>query len=604
MPNIPLVSELGNKADEFQSLLNRTRPPVSVLETLLPEIAPEELFQQADSRVFVRARPVIPFDQANSSDATLIQKEVGYRDLILMAPKISLSGKCTIEPSRVPLDGVFVGEADDTRAVFLQACKPLLDLAVGGASTCVLCYGQTGSGKTFTTSGLVKYFAVELERYLSTHVVTATVVEVQSLVNVDLLSGEAVQVVEDTSGEIRLLGAQEYPISSSKQLQELMTQAASARATKSTGRNEQSSRSHMLIRLKVVPHDAKWSKPGHLFVADLAGSESTSDSATHDKSRQQEAKFINSSLMTLKDCIRARAMSGQGGKHLHIPFRQSQLTLMLRDCFELAVRRPTKTVVIACVSPLLRDARHSINTLRYASLLAVAPPSTVVNYSPDDPNGWGREEALSFLFKASRERLTHPEYVLPEGDGRALVHIPEAEFLRRVVESHPSITEKSAKMIYTELWKAVVDARTKTRYQPKKAVASKSLASPAAAPSSPAVSSMAPPPAVSARLNPNLAPTTTLAKVTATPTTQHTATSSTIFTTGRNTTPQTTTVRAVGHPPPPQSIPSSRPTMSLGMSASSHTQRTSPATSHLPHHHNKENRAAQLAKLEAGWVMD
>lgn len=467
MPSIPLVTELGAKADTFQALLNNTPILSSVAKTLQPQIAASDLFTTADSRIFVRSRPIIPFDQQPSTDLSIVRKVDGFRDVVLMAPKVSVSGQCSIESSRIPLDGVFVGSDDTTEDVYENACSPLLALSVGGASTCVLCYGQTGSGKTFTTSGLMKLFAVDIAPFLQTHTISLCVVEVQSAVNTDLLSNTAVQVMEDPSGEIQLLGASEYRIESPKQMIDLIAVAASQRATKSTGRNEQSSRSHMVVRVKFLPQGVNWAKPGYLFVADLAGSENTADSATHDKSRQMEAKFINSSLMTLKDCIRARAMSGSSDKHLHIPYRQSALTLMLRDCFELAVRRPTKTVVIACISPLLRDARHTIGTLRYASLLAVAPPPVLVSASPDDPNGWNREQALEFLHKASRGRLQNPELVLTEGDGRALVHIPEVEFISRVVATHSNLTEKSAKMIYTEVWKAVVDARTKSRQQLK-----------------------------------------------------------------------------------------------------------------------------------------
>lgn len=463
MPSIPLVTELGAKAETFQGLLNASKIPAAIAKSLQPMASPNEMFTLADSRIFVRARPVIPFDQQPMDDVGIVQKVDGFKDAVLMAPKVSVSGQCSIDTSRVALDGIFVGSEDSTEYIYESSCSPLLALSAGGASTCVLCYGQTGSGKTFTTSGLMKLFAQDVVPYLESHVISMCVVEVQSVANLDLLNSTPIQVVEDPSGEIHLLGATEYPIESSRHMLELISSAAAARSTKATGRNEQSSRSHMIVRVRFVPKATSWTKPGFLFVADLAGSENTADSATHDKARQLEAKFINSSLMTLKDCIRARAMGGNSDKHLHIPFRRSPLTFILRDCFELAVRRPTKTVVIACTSPLLRDARHTIGTLRYASLLAVAPPPVVVAHSPDDPNGWSREQALEFLVKASRSRLTHPELVLTEGDGRALVHIPEAEFITRIVSTHSSIPEKAAKMIYTEVWKAVVDARTKTR---------------------------------------------------------------------------------------------------------------------------------------------
>lgn len=463
MPNIPLVTELGAKSDAFQQLLNNSKIPPTILKKLRPSMDPGELFIQQDSRIFVRARPIIPFDGENLRNASVLQKVEGCRDLTLMCPKISLSGDCTIDPCVINLDGTFIGVVDDTEKVYGESCAPLVYLSVEGASTCILCYGQTGSGKTYTTTGIFRHITDDLAPYFGTYDFFLTVLEIQSSKNIDLLTGSDVQVVEDISGDLKLLGTEAFECSSADMLLAAFEEASSQRSTKSTGRNETSSRTHMVTRISIVSKDSRWAKPGDLFIVDLAGSENTADSATHDKVRQAETKFINTSLMTLKDCIRARALASTSTQHLHIPYRRSPLTLLLRDCFEIAVRRPTKTVMIACVSPLLRDSRHTLNTLRYASLLAVAPSAKVIATDPNDPNGFDRAQALHFLFTVSKESIKYPEAILPEGDGRTLVHLPEGEFIRRTMEAHADIGEKKAKMIYTAVWKHIVDARTKGR---------------------------------------------------------------------------------------------------------------------------------------------
>ena len=58
----------------------------------------------------------------------------------------------------------------------------------------------------------------------------------------------------------------------------------------------------------------------------------------HSSSRFQETRLINTSLLTLKSCISARASAGRSSSDLHIPYRNSKLTLLLRDCFELGRR--------------------------------------------------------------------------------------------------------------------------------------------------------------------------------------------------------------------------------------------------------------------------
>lgn len=70
-----------------------------------------------------------------------------------------------------------------------------------------------------------------------------------------------------------------------------------------------------------------------------------------------EGADINKSLLALKECIRAMDKNGA-----HPPFRDSKLTLVLRDSFI----KDSRTVMIACCSPTDKSCENSQNTLRYA----------------------------------------------------------------------------------------------------------------------------------------------------------------------------------------------------------------------------------------------
>jgi len=53
-------------------------------------------------------------------------------------------------------------------------------------------------------------------------------------------------------------------------------------------------------------------------------------------------------------------------RHFHIPFRQSRLTLLLKDAFELESHKICRTVVFANLAPTIADTAMTLNTLRSA----------------------------------------------------------------------------------------------------------------------------------------------------------------------------------------------------------------------------------------------
>lgn len=55
-------------------------------------------------------------------------------------------------------------------------------------------------------------------------------------------------------------------------------------------------------------------------------------------------------------------------KAVHVPFRASKLTLILRDSFTSKADK-SKVIMIACISPGSNSTNHSLNTLRYADRL-------------------------------------------------------------------------------------------------------------------------------------------------------------------------------------------------------------------------------------------
>ena len=134
------------------------------------------------------------------------------------------------------------------------------------------------------------------------------------------------EVLEDHEGNVVVQNLAELEVHSAPQMEALIQQAYDLRTTHLTVHNSASSRSHALCFIRLSDHEGR--PKGTFIIGDLAGSERAHDTQSNDKGRKVEGAEINKSLLALKECI--RAMSQNKG---HVPFRQSKLTLVLRDSF-------------------------------------------------------------------------------------------------------------------------------------------------------------------------------------------------------------------------------------------------------------------------------
>jgi kinesin family protein 11 len=122
-----------------------------------------------------------------------------------------------------------------------------------------------------------------------------------------------------------------------------------------------SSRSHTVftitVHVKQATDGEDMLRVGKLNLVDLAGSESIGRSGAENK-RAREAGMINQSLLTL-----GRVINALVERSLHIPYRESKLTRLLRD----SLGGRTKTCIIATVSPAKINMDETLSTLDYAN---------------------------------------------------------------------------------------------------------------------------------------------------------------------------------------------------------------------------------------------
>lgn len=180
----------------------------------------------------------------------------------------------------------------------------------------------------------------------------------------DLLRNRRKIVACEKDGTVNILGLEEERVSCLEDLMVSVKKGLRTRVTGATGANAQSSRSHAVLQYSLRPR--KGEIYGRISFIDLAGSERGADRANVNRQTKLEGSEINKSLLALKECIRAMDLDSS-----RIPFRQSKLTMVLRDSFV----GNSRTCMIATVSPSSNNVEHSLNTLRYADRMKEAQGS-------------------------------------------------------------------------------------------------------------------------------------------------------------------------------------------------------------------------------------
>ncbi|KAF7714022.1 Uncharacterized protein PECH_000530 [Penicillium ucsense] len=278
--------------------------------------------------------------------------------------------------------GKVFGADVQTKIIYDDVVHSLIPWAWDGNVGTLFAYGQTGSGKTFTVRGIEHLVAQSLfdgtlegERniYLA-------IFELAGNSAYDLLNARAsFPVREDHLGTTQLVGIQEFQIGSTSELLALLDTANELRKSAPTVKNDGSSRSHAVCRIRFERPSQEPGRDGILYLIDLAGSEAARDVFSHSTERMKETREINMSLSVLKDCIRSMPGMDKGDgpapSKAYIPFRQSTLTKVLKHLFDPSESRQCRTTVIACINPSFLDTGASKNTLRYAEMLCQSQPA-------------------------------------------------------------------------------------------------------------------------------------------------------------------------------------------------------------------------------------
>jgi len=180
----------------------------------------------------------------------------------------------------------------------------------------------------------------------------------------DLLGGKStlqkkLDVKIGSDGTCSVPGMTEVPVETADEVFKCIEDATANRTTMQTDMNDESSRSHSIVQVKTVCIHKKDKKEytGKINLIDLAGSENTNKSGVTGQG-MKEAQNINKSLSSLGDCI-----SSLVAKSSHIPYRNSKLTMMLKD----SLGGDSKTLMIVQCSPAQSNVTETLSSLNFAS---------------------------------------------------------------------------------------------------------------------------------------------------------------------------------------------------------------------------------------------
>lgn len=167
---------------------------------------------------------------------------------------------------------------------------------------------------------------------------------------------------QDDDGNVHMKNLSVHHCQSEQVGIDLMMMGNFIRKVSATPMNQSSSRSHCIFTLIF---ENKNSEDGNVFVSklhlvDLAGSERISKGLS-EGSQMNETKHINLSLTYLEQVIIA-LKSVQQGKRIHIPYRNSAMTTILKD----SLGGNCRTSLITCLSIDPDNYEETVSTCRFS----------------------------------------------------------------------------------------------------------------------------------------------------------------------------------------------------------------------------------------------
>ena len=360
-------SELSEKINYFTEIIKYQTQLHTDIQAYKNQTNNEYQEAKGNVRVFCRIRPPLP------KELTKKQINIEYRGdnslIIKGEKKTSYIGRDGIHQDIEQFQFNRIFRKEDSQEEVFEEVSPLIQSSLDGFNINIFAYGQTGSGKTFTMEGdlsspekygivprsvdrIFKVFEEELNGTGWDMKFFLSVCEIYNKKTRDLLAEKNVEKTEELK---------EMEIRSLKEWNDNFGQIGQRRKVAETKMNMESSRSHLIFKIKIHLHNrnSQEDRFGSLNLIDLAGSERV-DKSTVSEERFKESIEINSSLTHLKSVF--EAMKSKHDKF--VPFHNTPLTDVLKDCLS---GDNSKTLMFVNISPMLDSFKESTCSLKFAT---------------------------------------------------------------------------------------------------------------------------------------------------------------------------------------------------------------------------------------------
>lgn len=337
---------------------------------------------------------------------------------------------------------------DENTSISLDIVPSLINTSYNyrGSANC-LAYGQTNSGKTFTITQILENLGMELiklQKIENNFKITLSFCELRGEKCSDIFSSfddkkeeeKGIKLnqsisedenndkkikknnnpisIRENDNKIHMINLTEIEIKDLNHYNQLLTFGLESRQKATTLKNHSSSRSHLICNFKLKFNDAleinNDRNDGSIRIIDLAGSERYEDSLIHNKDRLEEMKCINFSLSCLKDCLRSQIIYKKKRKKIHIPYRRSKLTMIIKDIFDQNddddhddESNKSCTYLIAHVSPMRSDMKHTLNTLDFTSSILEISRLAKEKAKLNGPANYSKEKVMDFIKSLDNE---------------------------------------------------------------------------------------------------------------------------------------------------------------------------------------------------------